>query len=326
MTHTLNSILLVGSTGKFGNLVTTELIAKRHQFKRIAVFNNTSRPTNEEKQTALDGFKKSGIEIVSAPDYSSSKVYEGFDCVISLLGNHGLFRQPEIFEAAIQAGVRHFYPSEYGADLLVGQNWTQRYYRYKVLTREYLEAKGKELPDLEWTYFTIGRLTEWAVLDHFGVNNKEATAQIYGKKEGLQSLLAEADCARYLVESLKDPVPDLGEPTKSTKGRQRTYRVSGANISWQELFRIVEKIRGLTYQVTYLDVEEASKEEADALKEEDIEKELAASHKLIQGREGTLLPQPWDNGRFPDIKPMGIEVALGKAYSSAYYKAVYGIP
>lgn len=86
-----------------------------------------------------------------------------------------------------------------------------------MLTRQFLEEHTETLPDLGRTYFTVGRLTEWSVLGHFRVNNKVATALIYGNEAGPQSLLSERDCARYSVESLFDPIPNIEEPEGDTK-------------------------------------------------------------------------------------------------------------
>jgi hypothetical protein len=77
--------------------------------------------------------------------------------------------------------------------------------------------------------------------------------------------------------------------------------------------------------VTYLDVESAKQEEAEAIREGNVDKELAASHKLIQGREGTLLPQPWDNDRFPWVTPKSLEETLRAAFESNHYRKLYGL-
>lgn len=108
------------------------------------------------------------------------------------LGSHGLHLQPHIIDTALTAGVRHFYPSEFGADLQVGSNWTQRYYRYKTLTREHLEALKKQgtYEGLGWSYIMTGRFTEWSVIKYFGVDNANAKATIYGSPEKRQSLLS----------------------------------------------------------------------------------------------------------------------------------------
>jgi hypothetical protein len=321
----IKSVLVVGATGRFGTYITHALATQRSSFDRIAVFNDTSRPASPEKESTLNSFRSEGVEVVDGHGYHSEQPFRGFDCIIMPLGNHALNQQPTIIDAAIAAGVRHFYPSEFGADLLVGQNWTQRYYRDKVLTRQHLEKRAQDTPDLGWTYLTIGRLTEWAILDHFGVDNKNHRAQIYGTKEGRQSLLSTPDTVAYLVETLKDPLPEVGASVGSTKGRRRTYRMHGSSPTWAEIFETLKEITGKEYEVTYLDVESAKEEEQQAIADGDVDAELAASHKLIQGRAGTCLPEPWDNDRFPAIKPESMEVVLRRAFASEKYRRFYGL-
>jgi hypothetical protein len=106
------------------------------------------------------------------------------------LGNNALNLQPKIIDAAISAGVRHFYLSEFGADLLAGDNWNQRYYKYKALTRKHLEEKGKYVEGLGWTYILVGRMTEWATTSSFGCDNKNRKAEDFGTENGRQSLMA----------------------------------------------------------------------------------------------------------------------------------------
>ncbi|KAJ9605002.1 hypothetical protein H2200_010391 [Cladophialophora chaetospira] len=316
------SILLIGATGvgSFGDYVAQELAKEFGHFRRIAFFNNTSRPTDDAKQARLHNLQSQGFEIVQAADYASPEPYKGFDCVLIFLGNHGLYLQPTIIDAAIQAGVRHFYPSEYGADITVGQNWTQRYYKYKVQTRQHLEARARDVPDLGWTYYLLGRLTEWSVLSHFGFDNKNAKAEIYGTASGRQSLISSADSAKYLVETLKEPL------SEDAKANRRTYRISESNLTYGEIFDVLERVTGRKYDVTYLHVESALEEESEAKKSGDIDAELAASHKLIQGREGTLLPsETWDNARFPDIHPKTVEKALREAFASKRLRKAYGL-
>jgi hypothetical protein len=114
----------------------------------------------------------------------------GFDVVIMPLGNHAIKRQPLIIDTAIAAGVRHFYPSEFGGDLTVPGNWEERYYRDKVITREHLQKRTKDTPGLGYTYFVNGRFSEWAPIPHFGIFPKTHTARIVGEPHMEQSLLA----------------------------------------------------------------------------------------------------------------------------------------
>ncbi|KAK5059844.1 hypothetical protein LTR84_009727 [Exophiala bonariae] len=318
-------ILLVGATGTFGGLVAVALSKRRQLLSRLAVYHNTARKTDEAKKLKIAKFEALGIEIVSANGYASPEPFGGFDCVMIFSGNYGLQEQPQIIDSAIAAGVRHFYPSEYGADLLAGDNWNQRYYRYKALTRNHLEMKGKEYADLGWTYFLVGRLTEWAVISHFGIDNKHSTARIYGTESGRQSLIGVQDAIAYLVETLNDSKSEHTAESDQTDSKRRTYRISGSSPSYQEIFVAMERITGRKYAVTYLDVESALIEESDAKARGDIDGELAASHKLVQGRQGTLLPEPWDNARFPSLHTESFEDSLRAAFNSPIWRKAYGL-
>jgi hypothetical protein len=101
--------------------------------------------------------------------------------------------------------------------------------------------------------------------------------------------------------------------------------MNGSSPTWDDIFETLKDITGKEYQVTYLDVESAKEEELQAIADGDVDAELAASHKLIQGREGTLLPQPWDNDRFPTIKPKSMEAVLRRAFASEKYRKFYGL-
>jgi hypothetical protein len=186
---TLTSVLVVGPTGRFGIDICHNLSLQKDKFKRIAAFENISRPSDAKKKQAYASLQDVGFEIVRG-DYTTIEAFKGFDSVILALGNHAMIYQPQIIDTAIQAGVRHFYPSEFGADLTVGDNWRQRYYRDKVLTREHLQKRAKDTEGLGWTYVTVGRFAEWSVAPAFGFNNVTHKAEIYGSPRGLQSLLA----------------------------------------------------------------------------------------------------------------------------------------
>ena len=114
----------------------------------------------------------------------------GFQVVIACLGNHAIKNQPSLIDTALAGGVRHWYPSEFGADLTIGDNWNERYYRDKVLTRVHLQKRASENPEFGYTYFLDGRFTEWAPTPHFGSDMKTHTAHIVGEPDMEQSLLS----------------------------------------------------------------------------------------------------------------------------------------
>ncbi|KAM0524465.1 hypothetical protein ACHAPE_000559 [Trichoderma viride] len=317
----LDAILVVGASGKVGKGLCEALISRKSDFKRIAFFNDTSRPETEEKRTLFATFRDGGLEQVSGT-YTDTAAFTGFDCVLMPLGNHAIKYQPTIIDTAIKAGVRHFYTSEWGADLTAGSNWTQRYYRDKVITREHLAKRGREedTPDLGWTYVNLGRLTEWSIIKHFGVDNANHTASIFGTSEGRQSLLSTADAIAYTIETLRHPF------SVADNGHRRTYRFHGGSPTWKEIFDDLEAITGHKYSVTYLDVETAVEKEARAKELGDVDLELEASHQLIQGRGGTLLPEPFDNDLFPNIHPESVHSVFEKSFKDANLRKFLGLP
>jgi hypothetical protein len=124
------------------------------------------------------------------------------------------------------------------------------------------------------------------------------------------------------VLTLLDPF-DAEDP----HSRQRTYRFSQSSPTWKELFGIMEKVTDQPYQITYRPVSEARELERRAKETRDEKLESAASHRLVQGTEGTLLPQPWDNSKFPEIaqKIRDVEEVLREAFHSEEYKSFYGL-
>ena len=87
--------------------------------------------------------------------------------------------QPAIAELAIKAGVRHFYPSEFGAALSYEPNSNFRYLRDKVVTRDHLAAKAKEVPGFHATYIVTGSFTDWAVSEFLGFDFEKKTVRVY---------------------------------------------------------------------------------------------------------------------------------------------------
>jgi hypothetical protein len=59
-------------------------------------------------------------------------------------------------ELAAAAGVRQFYPSEYGADLSQNPAYNARYFRSKQDTRDHLVATAKVYPDFHYTLVMTG--------------------------------------------------------------------------------------------------------------------------------------------------------------------------
>jgi hypothetical protein len=124
----------------------------------------------------------------------------------------------------------------------------------------------------------------------------------------------------YLILTFLDPFD-----SSSASSRQRTYRFHGGPYTWREIFDTLLHVTGYKYDVTYVPVEQALELEKRGKETGDIELELKASHQLVQGREGTLLPLPADNAKFPQVKPNDLEKALKIVFSDPKKRSWLGL-
>lgn len=107
--------------------------------------------------------------------------------------------------------------------------------------------------------------------------------------------------------------------------RQRTFRFHSESLSWKEIFGILERITGHAYEVTYKPVEEALEMSRRADELQDDKLAMNASHRVVQGSNWTLLPEPHDNSRFPDVHPRGVEEVLREGFTNPETKSWYGL-
>ena len=89
--------------------------------------------------------------------------------------------QPGMVEAAITAGVKHFYASEWNSDIAQPEIQNMRYFRDKQAVRAYLRAKTAQTPGFQYTLMVTGIFTEWALDAFYGFDHENLTATLYGR-------------------------------------------------------------------------------------------------------------------------------------------------
>ncbi|TVY91882.1 hypothetical protein LAWI1_G003171, partial [Lachnellula willkommii] len=103
-------------TSGVGQFVLSELIRRKAEFERIAGIVHTTR-----KVSPLKTFATEGVELVKGSP-TDPTVYQSFDVVIAIPSNYVIRNQPAQIDAVLEAGVRHWYLSEFGTDLTVPGN------------------------------------------------------------------------------------------------------------------------------------------------------------------------------------------------------------
>jgi hypothetical protein len=112
------------------------------------------------------------VETDFSPDSLSSNL-KGQDVVISVIGGMGFANQKVIIDASVKAGVKRFFPSEFGIN---GRSQAVRdltpFFAVKQEILDYLAEKESE--GLTWTSLVIGVLFDW--VSHFNIFLNQARA------------------------------------------------------------------------------------------------------------------------------------------------------
>jgi hypothetical protein len=76
--------------------------------------------------------------------------------VICALAPAGVPKQRALIDAAVNAGVTRFFPSEFGFDLSTPFNSIQQGYKGKIAIEDYIQQKCSENPDFSYTFVSNG--------------------------------------------------------------------------------------------------------------------------------------------------------------------------
>lgn len=104
---------------------------------------------------------------VKPVDYASKQslvtALQGQDGLVSTLSIFGIESQKTLVDAAIEAGVQRFIPSEFGSDTLNPKAAGIPIFGPKLQVQEYLKAKAAEKPNFSYTLVFPGTFLDWGL-------------------------------------------------------------------------------------------------------------------------------------------------------------------
>jgi hypothetical protein len=188
------SVLLIGASGYIGRIVAQEFLSQKTKFARVAILTDASKVdkfaeiSSQGMEIVVGSFlEPSSFKGKSHPSNISrlqySNFFPGFTTVICMLGNHAMAQQPAIIDAAISAGITHFYPSEFGSDISQAVYRSNRFFRDKHITREHLVKTAEAHGGFGYTLIIYGGFAEYAAHLVFGVDTEKGTFEFFGPKE-----------------------------------------------------------------------------------------------------------------------------------------------
>lgn len=282
---TAPSILLFGATGNIGQHILRAIITSKSNFSQISIF--TSPTTVQSKAPFIASLTNSNVHVLMGDVTSRSdvvKACQGYDVVISAVGRGVIASQIELISWIKEAGVKWFFPSEYGTDIKYGpKSKDEKPHQAKLKVRENLEKSG-----LDYTYVVVGPYPEMflkSVLppEYGSFDVKEKKAVLLGDGEEKVGFTAMPDVGKFVVAALLHP-----EVSKN-----RALIVNSFTTTPHEIVKEFEKQTNSKWTVTYTSLDDLRK-----LEEESWEKGHPSAASMTLRRiwtEGGTLYDKMDN-------------------------------
>ncbi|KZF22473.1 NAD(P)-binding protein [Xylona heveae TC161] len=236
----LKNVIVIGGGGNLGPSILSALHSSSHSFN-ISVLSRASSAATFPPYVTVHKTEYSHSSLV--------KTLRGQDAVVSTVGGIALSDQKKIIDAAIEAGVKRFIPSEFGSNI-----WDKKtlelvpVFGKKKDVVEYL--RSKESDGLTWTDIITGPFFDWGLKAGFlGFDLKSNTATIFDDGNRPFSTTTIATVGTAVANSLARP----------SQTANKIVYVSSVVTTQNEVLAAYEKATGKKWQVKKESTEESAK-------------------------------------------------------------------
>lgn len=211
------SILLLGA-GELG-IAILEALSKhpRRSQARLAVLVRRGSELSaapEKKRTterirALGGHLEAA-DVAQAPTSELAAIFRNYDTIVSCMGmSFPPGTQSKVARAALEAGVKRFFPWQFGMDYdIIGEGSSQDLFDEQLVVRKMLRDQEGTI---KWTIVSTGVFTSFLFEASFGVVDLEArTVRALGSWETRITTTTPDDIGRVTADVILDP-QELGE-------------------------------------------------------------------------------------------------------------------
>lgn len=232
------NIAVAGATGNLGPAIVNALVNNAFQVVALSRSGKTEGLPSSVKTVKVDYDSKTSV--VNA--LKDNKI----DAIVSNLPQH--HQQPAFIDAAIEAGVERFLPSDFGSNVSGNANTAKLpVFKGKLLTHEYLKKKESEI---EWTIIANGVFLDWGLEKGFLINTHGGPTALFDDPNKKVSTTTLADVGKAVAGVLKHPA----------ETKNRSVFVQSTSISQNELVAIAKKVKPeLEIQTENVDTEELLK-------------------------------------------------------------------
>lgn len=219
---TFTKVAVAGATGNLGPSIVNALVEANYQVFAFSRSGKTEGLPSSVKTVKVDYSSKESLV--------SALKSNGIEALVSNLPKHDM--QIGLIDAAIEAGVKKFLPSDFGSDVS-GNDYCKELPVFKggkLVVQDYLKKVSSQI---SWTVVVNGIFFDWGLKVGFMVNTKGGVTQLYDDPDAKHSTTNLADVGQAVVGVLKHP-----EETKN-----RTVYVQSACVSQNEILAIAKKAK-----------------------------------------------------------------------------------
>lgn len=218
---TIKNVIHIGAAGNLGAVVLQELLASDFNVKVLR--REGSKTTFPE-----------GVAVIDA-DFSSKKslvaALQDVDAVVSTITNLAALSQHIVIDAAIEAGVQRFIPSDFGANPDHPVSRHLPIFADKIKIQEYLIEKSKTTA-ITWTSVATNPFLDWGLEFGFLLGARDGKLRIVGTGDDKFSATALDSIARSVVGILHHP----------DETRNRTVFIDDIKISQNRILALAKQV------------------------------------------------------------------------------------
>ena len=195
----MTKVLVVGATGLVGSNLVKACRERGNEVRALV------RPETMADKTKTSSLRTSGATIFegSLENFDSLlKACEGIDVVISAVGGAQIMQQTALIQAARQASIQRFIPSDYGSDPKFVEKGSCILFDQKAAIHKSIKESG-----LNYTLIhSHGFFEFWAYgLGQLGIFSPPEEVHFYGEGTAKVPLVSVSDVARVTAACIDDP-------------------------------------------------------------------------------------------------------------------------
>ncbi|GJC88008.1 hypothetical protein ColLi_10846 [Colletotrichum liriopes] len=239
----------------------------------------TAIQRSESIKTAPEGSKSVKLDIDDVNALTSA--FKGHDAVISAAPDPIIFeKQQPWIEAAIAAGVKRIFPSEYSTNIDSPLAEGLPIAADKVRTRRYLvDQISKAGGNPSWTSVNNGPFFELVLgFGGLGPDFRTKIARYHNGGDNLIGTTRLSDIAETIAKVLRD------EKGLYKEAENKSVYIHSAAVSEKQLTRLAEKVTGLTFAVENYDVEELYQDAKNKLEKGDMSAMMQFYYQMMYGK------------------------------------------